>query len=204
MSKRTLFLVRHGAVEQQKRFWGCMDVALSQQGRRQAVRLAQQATRWLPERIVGSDLLRVRQTAEPLLDATGLQLETFADLRECHFGEWEGLTWQEIRRRDPDQAERFLQEWVTATPPGGESVQAMQGRVMRAWQSIWEQPWQRLALIGHAGTNRLLLLQFLEMPLRHLFRIAQDYACWSRVDFVEGAPTLQHLNIPSQGNLGER
>ena len=201
MSRRTLFLVRHGAVEQQERFWGWTDVALSEQGQRQSEHLARQAAAWNPERIAGSDLLRVRQTAEPLLAASGLQLETFPDLRECQFGEWEGLTWQEIRQRDPERAEHYLGNWLTATPPGGESVEVMSRRVSRAWESIWEQPWQRLALIGHAGTNRLLLLQFLGMPLRHLFRIGQDYACWSQIEFEEGAPTLKHLNVPSEADF---
>ena len=199
MSARTLFLVRHGAVEQVQRFWGWTDVPLSDKGRRQAKRLGQLAPLWKLDRVMGSDLLRVRQTAQPLLAATGLELETFTDLRECNFGRWEGLSWEEIRQREPQPAEEFASHWLTATPHGGESVEQMDKRISQAWQSIWQQPWQRLALIGHAGTNRLLLLRFLGMPLNDLFRLGQDYACWSRVDFFEEAPTLMHLNVPADG-----
>ncbi|HSR69137.1 MAG TPA: histidine phosphatase family protein [Acidobacteriota bacterium] len=193
--KRRLYLVRHAEVRNKGRFHGSTDVELSPMGRRQARRLAEKARDWDPQRLAGSDLKRVRQTARPLARLFGLRLHTDPDLRECHFGRWENLSWDQIEQLDPEPAGAFLKDWVRNGAPDGETMEQMSLRVKAAWQRQWEASWERMVLVGHAGTNLLLLAHFLEMPLPNLFRIRCDYTTIAVVDFDDGVPRLSALGI---------
>jgi probable phosphoglycerate mutase len=64
-----------------------------------------------------------------------------ATLMELSFGAWEGLTWAEIRARDPAAvAARRADKWGFA-PPGGESYAMLAERV-RGWlDSLAANPW---------------------------------------------------------------
>lgn len=191
--KRRLYLVRHAEVRNKGRFHGSTDVELSDKGRRQARRLAQRARDWNPDRLVGSDLRRVRQTARPLAQRFGLELHADPGFRECHFGSWENLTWKQIEESDPRPAAAFLEDWVGNSAPDGETLEQMWSRVKAAWESQWEESWERMVLVGHAGTNLLLLAHFLQMPWANLFRIRCDFTTLAVVDFQDGIPQLTSL-----------
>ncbi|WP_300766790.1 histidine phosphatase family protein [uncultured Bifidobacterium sp.] len=53
-------------------------------------------------RVVSSDLVRARQTAEALADAIHVGVRCDARLRERSFGRWEGLTREEVRELDAE------------------------------------------------------------------------------------------------------
>ncbi len=197
-STRVLFLIRHAEVEGQGRFNGSSDVALTARGHQQAERLAQRAVDWNLERAVGSDLMRVRQTVSPLLEAAPIQFSTDARLRERHFGDWEGLSWDEIQSLYPKDSKRFLKDSSIPAPPRGESLVEVERRAEEAWQEIWESSWSRLALVAHGGINRVLLKRFLGIPRENLFRLAVHYAAVTQVEFWGSTPILTRLNAPPE------
>lgn len=94
-------LVRHGATDwsQAGRHTGWTDLPLNEDGRAQAATLAQPLSRWSFSTVLCSPLQRARQTCElaGYLD----RAEFDADLREWHYGDYEGLTTAEIRERRP-------------------------------------------------------------------------------------------------------
>ena len=191
---RTLYLLRHARPKEAGRFIGHSDPALSEEGRRQARRLVEAARDWNLDAVAGSDLLRARQSVQPLLDAFGLGYWGDPGLRERHFGHWEGLSWKEIERLHPDEAQSFLNDWLRLTPAGGEAVQAMADRVEGAWQHLLKRSWKRLLLVGHAGTNRVLLCRLLGMPLQNMFRLAQGYSAVSQLELNATEPVLRLFN----------
>lgn len=105
MSAGTVVLWRHGrtAYNAQARLQGQVDIELDHVGRWQAGRAAETlAVQHRPARLLSSDLGRARATAQALADVTGVPLETDERLRERSFGEWEGLTADEIAVRWPE------------------------------------------------------------------------------------------------------
>ncbi|MCU1678833.1 MAG: pspA 2, partial [Frankiales bacterium] len=117
----TFVLVRHGvtAYTVAKRFCGSTDAPLNERG----TAMAAAAAGRLVERagvsvVVCSPLLRTRGTAEVIAAATGASLHVEDDLRECDFGEWEGLTFLEAQERFPDEITAWLAD-PEAAPPGG-------------------------------------------------------------------------------------
>lgn len=106
MTARAVVLWRHGrtAYNAAGRMQGQIDIPLDEVGRWQAAQGAQHlAQRHAPARIVSSDLGRAVTTAEALSGLTGVPVELDPELRERSFGEWEGLTAEEIDARWPEQ-----------------------------------------------------------------------------------------------------
>ena len=120
-------LLRHGPTEWNAagRIQGRTDIALSEAG------LAKMRRLRLPfavSRVYCSPLLRARQTAEALALADSVQ---DARLMEQHWGQWEGLTREQILARHGDDA--FIkcgsQQGIAFRPPSGESTGELHDRV---------------------------------------------------------------------------
>ena len=77
-------------------------------------------------------------------------------LYELSFGEWEGLTWEEIERRDKVAFHQWMEHWQTKSPPKGECLEELYQRVEEWYEQL---PSNTLhLLIGHAGVWRALLV----------------------------------------------
>lgn len=138
-----LILVRHGETlaSIDRRFAGAQDVDLTPHGHEQAEALARRLAATPVDAFYVSPLRRCRQTAVPVARALRMEPVPADDLRECHFGSWEGLSLTEVLERD---AEMF-QTWISGdehSPPEGES-----------WGQVWERVggWWREAIRRHEG-----------------------------------------------------
>ncbi|HEV8306947.1 MAG TPA: histidine phosphatase family protein [Methylomirabilota bacterium] len=192
-----VYLIRHGEVERaaEGRFFGHTDVALSATGVLQVEAVARQLALEPIEAVYASDLLRARQSAAPLAGSRGLAPVELGALREMAMGRWEGLTFREIRQREPDVLERWLANFATLPFPDGETLEELQARVMPAFREILgRHPGRRVAVVAHGGTNRVILCDALGMPLGNILRLAQDYASWSVIEYRPETAILHTLN----------
>jgi probable phosphoglycerate mutase len=111
VTARAVVLWRHGrtAFNAEGRIQGHVDIPLDDVGRWQVAQGAQHiAARHRPSLVVTSDLERAVQTGAALAGLTSAPAQTDARLRERSFGDWEGLTAEEIRERWPAQFEVWL------------------------------------------------------------------------------------------------
>ena len=144
----TLLLVRHGETDwnAEGRLQGHTDRPLSDYGRRQARRLAEEL-----EAIYSSDLARARKTAEIVGERLELPIALEPDLREKDWGTWEGLS----------AVERDRVEFV------GESTEAHQERMLRTLRRISERhPGNaRILVVTHGGSMRRVQTAAMGMAL---------------------------------------
>ena len=155
-----IILIRHGETDwnRELRFQGQVDVPLNatghEQARRLAQRLAQEAV--VAHHLVSSDLVRTRQTAQPVLGALLPQLHidnlTDPDLREQNFGLVDGMRVQDIKDQHPDAWARWLCFAPDSGMPGGETTQQFHARVIGALQRLAQQhAGQTLVVVTHGG-----------------------------------------------------
>src|SRR5206468_6312185 len=105
------------------------------------------------------------------------------DLIECDFGDWEGLTFAEVRARWPEELNRWLAAPAEA-PPGGESFRAVAMRVRRVVAGLREgYPGQTVVVVSHVSPIKLLLRDALAAGDAFLHRLYLDAAGVSIVDF---------------------
>jgi broad specificity phosphatase PhoE len=90
-------IVRHTTTDWNlaKRIQGRVNTSLNEQGRNEAKKLAEKLAKFNISRIVCSDLARAKQTAEIINEKLNLPLYFNKGLRECSFGELEGMTREE-------------------------------------------------------------------------------------------------------------
>ena len=146
----TLLLSRHGETDWNRshRWQGFTGPPLNETGRRQARELAARLHRI--DAIYSSDSERARETAEIVAARLGLPVTQDRRLREVNFGEWEGLTRQEINERYAGAFSRW-DACELAEPAGGESDAAMAERVLHALSEIAERHGDDRVLVVTSG-----------------------------------------------------
>jgi alpha-ribazole phosphatase len=86
-----------------------------------------------PAQIVTSPSQRCLRLARSIANATGAVLQQDPRWQELHFGDWEGLLWDDIARTAFDA---WGDHWMSASPPHGETYQQMKQRALSAWDAL--------------------------------------------------------------------
>jgi len=146
-----LILVRHAESEgnRDRRFTTSPAVPLTARGREQAKEVAERIGRqYRPKLVITSPYARARETAEIIADALGLDLHVEDGLREQSYGRLAGKPYDvvfEIPGYDPAR----VWEWE---PPGGESLVAVQKRVLPVFCEIGRRyPEGDVVVVSHGG-----------------------------------------------------
>ena len=133
---RRLVLVRHGEPEGAagERLVGSGDPALSAAGRSEMLRTRAALVGQVVDLVVTTPLRRAFQSAAVLTGGATVRLEP--DLREIHFGRWEGRERAQIEAADPI----LYKQWRDLAPdfefPGGEPRAAFRARVQRGLDRV--------------------------------------------------------------------
>jgi broad specificity phosphatase PhoE len=118
-------------------------------------------------------------------------------------GRWEGLTFAEIRAREPELCDHWLAEPFARPFPDGQGRVDVQVRALPAIRALVERhAGGRIAVVAHGGTNRVILGEALGLPLANILRLAQDYAGWSLIEYRAGAAVVHSLNQRPTGASG--
>ena len=202
-----LFLVRHGEVEGWRpgMLLGSTDAHLSERGRHQAALIEDVFPDEAGVRFVRSPLARARQTAAIATAGRGAPVETDVDLREIDFGEWEGLTYEEVEKGYP----LLAREWSDLSPgfgfPRGEKLEDFLTRVERAADSLAGGDAPTVFAFSHGGVIRALICYFLGLPFRDylLFDVAPGSVTtlrlWEGRGVLTGLWTPEGLSGREQG-----
>ncbi|MEE1749681.1 MULTISPECIES: histidine phosphatase family protein [unclassified Streptomyces] len=200
-SPATLLLARHGQTvwHAENRYAGVSDIALTDEGRRQARQLGDWAARNGVDAIWTSTLSRAIETARPACEALGLTPRRAHELRECDFGEVEGRTLAEFAAGQPEWAREYRADPVAHPFPGAEDPRAAAARGAAALRRIAAgHPGQRVLVVAHNTLLRLVLCELLSIPLgayRRVFpRLLNGAVSELRIGEQGGA--LLSLNVP--------
>lgn len=133
---------------------------LSQQDQTALNRLAKSVNR-----VYASDLTRARVPSEKAAGLAKKPLVLDPRLREINMGAWEGRSWEEIAREDPEAHENWEEDVLRFSPPGGESFLDLAARI-RSW--LMALPDEDVLAVAHGGSMRALVHITLEIPLRRV------------------------------------
>lgn len=192
----TLYLIRHGETEgsEVKRYKGSIDVPLSEKGIRQIKR----ASDFIKDKLTAvycSPLSRALKSAEIISEPHGLKPVVIHGIRERSFGIWEGMSFDEIKEKYPEEFEAWADNPLKYNPVEGESTIEVRDRVIRALDMILNNHNdEHIAIIAHGGVNRIILCHIMGIPLENIFRIEQDNAAVNIIEFWEKYPIVKLLN----------
>ena len=190
-------LVRHGEpVETARgRCYGKLDVALSERGSQQARVVAERFTAMSPSHVYTSPRVRARETAAAIARVAGVEPIVDTRFAELDFGDIEGMTYDEVAARYPALYETWMSTPTEVKFPAGECFADMAARVRSGGAELrTRHPGEVIAIVAHGGTVRILLSDALGMADVGLFRIGQDYAGVSCVDWYGDTPVVRQIN----------
>ena len=174
-----LHLVRHAEVDEayHEVFGGQIDMELSLVGHEQAKGLAKFLNGRTFDRIYRSPMIRVRQTAKPLLDALGREAEVIDDLREVDFGVWTGHKWHEIQEKFGVDAEDWLVHLENGDVAEAEPMVECRSRIRGSLEQMMDEgAGQDVLVLCHGGVIRMLLSLLLDEPFSKMDRFEVDFA----------------------------
>ncbi|MBT9532223.1 MAG: alpha-ribazole phosphatase family protein [Pseudomonas sp.] len=180
-----LDLLRHGETTGGSGFRGSLDDALTELGQTQMQQAVADFAGW--DLVISSPLQRCQRFAEQLAAVRGLPLRIEADLRELHFGDWEGRNAAEILFEDEQALGQFWTNPYGYTPPAGEPVREFANRVLGAVTRLSEElAGQRVLVVTHGGVMRLLLARARGLPEAQLLQVEVPHASLLGVRCVAG------------------
>jgi probable phosphoglycerate mutase len=189
MPSQRVYLIRHGETEWSLngRHTGTTDIPLTDNGRNVA-------RQWKPilrhlslACVLTSPLQRARETCE--LAGLGAQAQIDVDLTEWNYGEYEGLTPQQIRAKRPT--------WMIFRDgcPGGESPVQIQARIDRVIGKI-RAVGGDVALFAHGHLLRSFAARWLGLEADHGAFFLLDPATVSVMSSYHGVPAVKRWNAP--------
>lgn len=208
MTPRTrIHLIRHGQVagHHEPRYNGQTDVPLTDLGIEQYHLLKERLAGAPVAACYSSDLTRCVTGAGIICGQFGIEPFCRSELRELNIGVWEGLSWDEITVRWPEEWQARLADLVNYRVPQGENLLDVQARVMPVIREILERhQGEEVLLVGHGGVNRIILLNAIGAPLSCMFNIEQNYGCLNIIDYYgDGRATVKLLNGQEDSWQGE-
>lgn len=209
-------MIRHGETigAEKRQYKGSIDVPLSENGIRQMERVSEYIFAMEKRRSEGtdgaqdqrisatdlsavycSDLNRTIRSADIIALPHSLDPIIVPSLRERNFGVWEGMSFDEIKEKYPEEFDAWAENPLKFSPVGGESTSEMSGRVIKAFDGILaNHPREYIAVVAHGGVNRIILCHLLGVPLENIFRIEQDYGALNIVEFWDKYPVVRLVN----------
>lgn len=154
-------LIRHGQSQgnAEGRFGGHTDTPLSPLGRKQAAATATALANETFNAIYSSDLPRAIETASPLAQLTGVEIQPAEAFRERSVGVMEGLTFEEAAEQHPEQYGALLRRDFEHVLLGGESYRQTLDRASQKLDEVIEEyRGGRIVIFTHTGTICILVL----------------------------------------------
>lgn len=192
-----MVLVRHGETEWSRtgRHTGRTDIPLNAEGQLAASRLQPILAAMSFGMVLCSPLQRARETCERAGFGTGVTIEP--DLMEWDYGDYEGLTSDQIRKDNPD--------WLVFRDgcPGGESPQTIGDRADRVIQGLRNRE-APVALFAHGHLLRVLAARWLGLPACFGAQLLLDTAAVSVLSSHQDLPALRIWNAPASALSSSR
>ena len=179
---RVLF-IRHAETEMAGRFCGHSDPDLNAQGRMQLARVdpaCSPRSRSIPS--------IAATCAAPALPRKRLRLfERYRRLlrpalREIDFGQWEGLSWEQIEQMDPEYARKWMARYPHLPAPSGESFQAFEARVLEEVNRLLDGNRGPIAVVTHGGVLRVVLRHLCGCSDEEAWQQTRAYCCIVRYE----------------------
>jgi broad specificity phosphatase PhoE len=192
-----LVLVRHAETEwnRERRYQGWRDTPLSELGRAQAEAAGRLLANQSLAAVWSSPLLRARETAAAIAAPQRLAVRQEPAFKEMSFGEWEGLTPDEVSARFPAVYRVWADTPHLAALPGAERLAQVRARVLAGLDELRQaHDGQTICLVAHGISIRVLLLEALGLGLDRLWSLKVSSSGISELEFREDGAAVHRMN----------
>ena len=197
-----LILIRHGETIWNKdgRVQGLSDIELSDVGLDQAHKLAFSIQNVNIKAIYSSPLKRAYQTAQIINEIHNVPIYLEPGLMEMHHGNFEGLTFKEIKACEKDFLQQWIQDPAAVTMPNGESLAGLQKRAWSVVANIIDKT-ENALIVSHNFTIAAILCKIQDISLSQFRKVSVGTASKTVVSFHNGSASVDVLNDRTHLNM---
>lgn len=186
MSTRICF-IRHGETDWNvaRRIQGQIDIPLNDTGHKQALAMAFNAAHHAFSGIYSSDLIRAYETARLLAQRRELEIKTLPELRERHYGIFQGITAAEGAMKYPEAHAHYQARDPEYDFENGESMQQLAVRIALAIEKMTRHhSGETIVAVTHAGVLDIIYRKATGRPLHtpRDFKVPNCALNWFRFD----------------------
>ena len=203
-----IYQVRRGQTEwnKQKRYQGSKDIGLDNTGLDQAEKLPEKLKNIQWSKVYSSDLQRARKTAETVASKCNFEISILEvpELREMHFGDWEGQTFTSIEEQFPEKVNAFFADPTPQIIPAGENAESFRERVLKGFEEILtnSSAGDVVLAVTHGGTIRVIVCEVMGLPLKDMWEIEQGNTAINILGIgKDGKMTFESVNDTSHLKL---
>lgn len=200
--QQKFFIVRHGQTQQnaQDVFIGKTEAKLNREGEEQACEAGRIIASNLTSssvQIYSSPQERCLQTARIIaqqLRLKHLKVNEVVGLEERNFGDWEGMSREEIRARYPDIYDQYENDPLHCVLPGdAERIQSVIKRAEECKNAVLEDTADNIIIVTHKTIGRLLLCSLTGRP----------YSDYRTLVFGNGNPVIIESKVSYEEKAAE-
>lgn len=184
--------IRHGPTHE-KTFVGWRDVPADLSDRQQIARLHAH----LPQEalLISSDLIRSVATADALDHPDRRRLDHAPDLRELHFGAWDGMHFSDVAARDPELSRAYWETPGDIAAPNGESWNQTAARVNTVVDKLnAAHPDRHIISVAHFGVILTQVQRALNLSAQEAMRHKIDNLSVTSLTHRDGLWEVAHIN----------
>jgi alpha-ribazole phosphatase len=192
-----LVLVRHAQTDwnREGRYQGWRDTPLSEAGRVQAEAAGRLLASQPLAAVWSSPLQRARETAAAIAAPQRLEVKEDEAFKEMRFGDWEGLTRDEVNARFPAEYRAWGETPHLATPPGAETLTEVRQRVLHGLEDLRAaHDGQTVCLVAHGISIRMLILEALGLGTDRLWSLQVSSTGISELEFRDDWAAVRRMN----------
>jgi broad specificity phosphatase PhoE len=195
-----IILARHGETDWNvaEVFRGRSDVALNETGIKQAELLGAYLSEVKVNAVYSSPLKRALKTAEVIAGYQALVVNTAGGLIDFDYGEWQGLSHQEVKDRYQELYAEWLSHPELVRMPAGESLGDVRNRAVVVLNDIMVRYYEgRVVLVSHRVVNKVLICALLGLENSHFWSVKLDTCGITSFDYEGGRFVLTRHNDTS-------
>jgi alpha-ribazole phosphatase len=189
-----IILVRHGETElnRKKVYFGRLDPSLNETGRAQILKGKERVKKLHYDHVYASPLLRAYESAKLICEP---EEDIILDerLMELNFGIFEGLSYEEIKERYPEQCEKHEKEWKNYNYECGESPRQLQRRAVKFIKSLDKN--KDYLIVTHWGVIATILSYYFSKGLDSYWKFDIKNGGVAVIEFMGEHPILKEFNV---------
>lgn len=192
-----LILVRHALTNdnQNSRLSGHIDSVLSEEGKKQTKKLTRYLSNIHIDKIYTTTSTRTKDTVYELSKLNSINIIEKESLKEINFGDFEGMTFDEIKSKFPKEFQKMINEGYNYKYPNGESLIMTYGRVAEEIDEIILDNKDKTVLIcSHGGTIRNIITHLISKSYEYHWNFKIDNASVSILEIENGFAVINTMN----------
>lgn len=189
-----LYLIRHGRTNENIKgvYLGSSNPSLDKKGIEESYEIKNKLKNIDIFKVYSSPLNRCKETAEIIFQNS--EIEEINELKEIDFGVWEGKSYKEISNEYSSEFQKFIDNYRDFQFPEGENFKEFYERVKKVIWNIKKSKLERVAIVAHEGTLRVILCNLLGIGIDGFYKLKIQHGCFTKINVYENDCQLEVLN----------